>query len=101
MIHGHVNSYDPNAPLPGLDSIWVWELDSPHARALIQVTEVFWNGEEWWTRMRTLLPRVERMPGEPEETNLNELDRFWEACTPVRQTRTARPPLTPPEWMDE
>lgn len=89
----HVNSYDEDAPLPGIGSVWVWELDSPYARALLEVVDVFWNGEEWWVRTKTLLPKVELL-GEDEPTNLNDVGRFWEAVTPVRQTRTQRPPLT-------
>lgn len=89
----HVNSYDERASLPGLDSIWVWELDQPHARELIQVVDVFWNGEEWCVRTKTLLPHREPFPGDPEPTYLNDVSRFWEAVTPVRQTRTPRPSL--------
>jgi hypothetical protein len=96
-----VSSYDPQAPLPGVDSIWVWELDKPDACELIRVTEVFWNGEEWWVRtvrhpMRYAwliseadLPRPLRDPTE----HLNDISRFWEAVTPVRQTRTPRPSI--------
>lgn len=90
-----VNSYDENAPLPGIGSIWVWELDSPSARELIEVVEVFWNGEEWWVRTKTLLPNL-TFPGSGRDTALNDVGRFWEACTPVRQTRTSRPPLAAP-----
>jgi hypothetical protein len=86
-----VNSYDPNAPLPGVGSIYVWELDEPHACELIKVTEVFWNGEEWW--VRTVRLHAPAVFGEPPG-HLNDLSRFWEAVTPVRETRTPRPKLT-------
>jgi hypothetical protein len=86
-----VSSYDPRAPLPGIDSIWVWELDDPGACELIKVTEVFWNGEEWWVRTIKLHdPGIFSGPTQ----HLNDLGRFWEAVTPVRQTRTPRPPRT-------
>ena len=76
-----VNSYDKNAKLPKNGSIWVWELDSPYARAIIEVVETIWNGEEWWVRTKDLLP----MPFHPNETTLNDLSRFWQACTLVRK----------------
>jgi len=88
-----VNSYDPDAPLPGVGGIYVWELDQPHARDLIRVTEVFWNGEEWWVRTETLMRGPSHMlfglPG--PASYLNDVGRFWEAVTPVRETRTPRP----------
>lgn len=91
----YVSSYDPNAKLPGIGSIWVWEIDA--CPELIEVTEVFWNGEEWWVRTR---PWNARTIVPLEQTNLNDVGRFWEAVTPVRQTRTPRPKLEPPEWMN-
>jgi hypothetical protein len=92
-----VSSYNPNARLPGVGSIWVWELDQPHACQLIKVTEVFWNGEEWWVRTELLhhRPLINSFyPRAADIEHLNDLSRFWEAVTPVRQTRTPRPPLT-------
>jgi hypothetical protein len=79
------NSYDPTARTPAVGSRWVWEIDSFAARALIEVTEVIWNGEEWWVRTRSLLAH-----GLPFThgacrggTDLNDLSRFCEAATPV------------------
>jgi hypothetical protein len=75
-----VSSYDENAPLPRLGTRWVWELEKPHARALIEVVAVFWNGEEWWVRTSTLLP----LDGwDNSKTLVNDLSRFWEAVTAV------------------
>ena len=88
-MNRRVSSYQRNAYVPRIGTRWIWEIDSP-ARALIEVVETKWNGEEWWVRTRTLLPRVERMPGQDEETNLNDLSRFWEACVPVLTKLTGR-----------
>lgn len=88
-----IDSYEPNAWRPKLGTRWVWEIDQPHARALVEVAEVTWNGEEWWVRTRTLLPKpnpLEIMPGGFEPTHLNDLSRFWEACTPVIVKLTGR-----------
>ncbi len=96
-----VSSYDRRAPLPGIGSIWVWELDVPHACELIKVVEVFWNGEEWWVRTERLHKPLVNLwyPDNPSAVQLNDIGRFWEAVTPVRQTRTPRPPLKPPAWL--
>jgi hypothetical protein len=93
----HVSSYDPDAPLPGVGSIYVWELDQPDACELIEVTDVFWNGEEWWVRSKRLHYRTlvnAFYPRSSDIEHLNDLSRFWEAVTPVRQTRTPRPPTS-------
>jgi len=34
--------------LPGVGDVWEWEPLKPHARETVTVTEVTWNGEEWW-----------------------------------------------------
>jgi hypothetical protein len=78
----HVNSYDIDAPLPKLGTRWVWEIDSPAAREIVEVVDVFWNGEEWWVRTKTLL-RNETYPSTGRETEVNDVERFWEACSPV------------------
>lgn len=98
------SSYNPNAPLPRNGTRWIWEIDQPHARALIEVVDTIWNGEEWWVTTRTLLPRAERFPGDPEPLHHNDLSRFWEACLPVlpkiagrMDTFTERRPPTDPE----
>jgi hypothetical protein len=75
-----IDSYDSNAKLPKAGSRWVWEIDKPHARELIEVVETLWNGEEWWVRTCSLLPG--EFPSDTP-TNLNDLSRFWEAVTPV------------------
>jgi len=79
----HVNSYDRDAKLPTIGSRWVWEIDSPGARSLIEVIEVIWNGEEWWIRTNALIPNRFPSPG----VCLNDLSRFHEACTPVGGSR--------------
>jgi hypothetical protein len=78
--------------LPQVGSVYVWELDAPHACELIKVTGVTWNGEEWWVRTERLHERLANTtypdhplsaaskPGEA----LNDLSRFWEAVTPCR-----------------
>ena len=77
-----VNSYDPDAPLPKIGSRWVWEIDQPHARELLEVVEVKWNGEEWWVGTESLL-RNDTYPPTGREIEWNDLSRFWEACLPV------------------
>jgi len=77
-----IDSYDLQAHTPALGSRWVWEIDTLVARAVIEVTGVMWNGEEWWIRTRTLLPNWSYPLTGPEETD-NDLSRFAEAVTPV------------------
>jgi hypothetical protein len=81
----YVNSYDKTAPLPAVGSMWVWELDLPHARALIEVVDVLWNNEEWWVQAKTLLPAGAPQGRQERITHFNDLSRFWEAVTPVRR----------------
>jgi len=71
--------YDRLAYLPKRETRWVWEVDAPHARALIEVVDVFWNGLKWWVETRSLLPEA----GGHTDPVLNELGRFWQAATPV------------------
>lgn len=56
---GYVNTYDPDAPVPEVGSTWTWAADqlpwSPinptgSREVGVTVTEVKWNGEEWWVR---------------------------------------------------
>lgn len=83
-----VNSYDKDTPRPKVGSRWVWEIDSPESRELIEVTNVFWNGEEWWVKTKSLLwpPLTIKIKDE----YLNDLSRFWEACVPVLPKITGR-----------
>lgn len=74
-----VDSYDPAAKVPEVDSVWVWELDAPHARCLIRVVEVRWNGEEWWVKSDALLTAPNQRAG----ACYNDASRFAESVTPV------------------
>lgn len=84
-----IDSYDKGAPLPKVGSRWVWEIDLPHARELVEVAEVRWNGEEWWVGTTTLL-RNQPYPPTGREIEWNDLGRFWEACKPVLPKITGR-----------
>lgn len=87
-----VDEYDPDAKLPKAGTRWIWEIDKPHARELLEVVDVFWNGEQWWVRTKRLGARI-RVLGfdrEPEGGYLNELGRFWQAVTPVGGPITQR-----------
>jgi hypothetical protein len=55
-----------------LGSRWIWEKGKGWAEEVVTVYSVEWNGEEWWVRLAGL--RAGLM--------LNDLSRFWEACTP-------------------
>jgi len=72
-------SYDRNAlrPLPG--TLWAWEPRSEHSRALIEVTSVRWNGEEWFVGVRALLAST-AFRVLARGVIWNDLERFWEAC---------------------
>src|SRR4051794_5791781 len=51
-----VDSYSTSAQVPEVGSVWVWELGAAHARCLVRVVEVRWNGEEWWVKTEALAP---------------------------------------------
>lgn len=84
-----VSSYDRNAPVPKVGSRWVWEIDLPHAREIIEVTEVRWNGEEWFVGAKALLPNP-TYPSHGDPVKWNDLGRFYEACLPVLPKLTGR-----------
>jgi hypothetical protein len=75
-----MSSYDENARRPTVRSIWVWRPRT--CPQLIEVTEVIWNGEEWFVRTDRpsglALDSRMRGPG-----LMNDLDVFWEACHAV------------------
>lgn len=78
------SSYDPTALVPAIGSRWVWEIDQPHARELIEVVAVVWDGKEWWIGTKILLtahPRSALLP--PRSRHMNDLSRFAEAVTAV------------------
>lgn len=76
---GRVDSYDHDAPTPQVGSRWVWESTQPLATERSVVTEVKWNGEEWW--VKTNGPGSPMFPSSAGE-HWNDLSRFWEAVTP-------------------
>ena len=84
-----VDSYNPDAPRPKIGSRWVWEIEQPAARTLIEVAEVKWNGEEWWVGTRALIENPTYKPTN-REIEWNDLGRFWEACVPVLPKITGR-----------
>ena len=83
-----VSSYDRDAQTPAIGSRWVWERGKPGAEETITVTDVTWNGEEWWVCTvadnRTRRPPGYPVPGEP---HWNDLSRFWEAVSPVPRSK--------------
>ena len=88
------SSYDPGAQIPATGSRWVWEIDKPHAIAVIEVTDAQWSGEEWWVRTKTLL-RNPTYPGDMGTGEYwNDLSRFWEAVTPVGMTVGVKPGIS-------
>ncbi len=60
----------PDPTLPRKGTTWIWEPLKPHARESVVVTEVKWNGEEWW---------VESESVRTGERHWNELSRWVEA----------------------
>lgn len=78
MAAARTDSHDRQAARPVAGTLWAWEPGKPHAAALIKVTEVRWNGEEWWVRARILAGSV--TAGLAGREYLNDLSRFWEAC---------------------
>src|SRR2546430_1190740 len=76
-----VSSYDLKAPIPAVGSRWVWEIDKPWARELIEVVEVKWNGEEWWIATESLINNLTFLSG--AGPHWNDLSRFHEAVVPV------------------
>lgn len=65
------DSYEPRARTPAIGSTWIWELHKPHARERVEVSDVRWNGEEWWVATDNSHGR-----------HWNDLSRFWEASLP-------------------
>jgi hypothetical protein len=85
-----VNSYDQNAPVPAIGSRWIWERGKPWAQETITVTDVKWNGEEWWvcTVIDNRPRRDPEYPPVPGKPYWNDLSRFWEAVFPIPRGRT-------------
>ena len=88
-IPKRVSSYDRDAPTPAINSRWIWELGKPIAEETITVTNVEWNGEEWWVET-VADPRPRRgfvignlYPPARQRPYWNDLSRFWEAVSTV------------------
>lgn len=69
---------DAEAPRPLADTFWAWEPELEHAAALIKVTSVRWNGEEWHVGAQVLAGAEGTAVS--DNTWWNDLSRFWEAC---------------------
>ena len=78
-----ISSYDREATRPLAGTLWVWEPEKPHAVALIRVTGVRWNGEEWHVGARAITD------GAGSGEYWNDLSRFWEAAHRVSRRATA------------
>jgi hypothetical protein len=74
--------------VPKDDTCWVWCLNGPRTRALIQVVKCEFNGEDWWVTTRTMPEAPASMLAELTEPveNLNDIDHFWSMVTPVGDT---------------
>jgi hypothetical protein len=84
-----ISSYDREATRPLAGTLWVWEPEKPHAVALIRVTGVRWNGEEWFVQTTTIAA-AGAYPGDVVgAVNWNDLGRFWEAAHRVSRRATA------------
>lgn len=77
-----IDAYAETARRPRPGTLWVWEPTLPHARAVLKVLEVKWNGEEWWVKTETLTPHKDTFGYHGLDPNVawNDLSRFWEAC---------------------
>lgn len=72
-----IDSYNREATRPLVGTLWVWEPET--APALIKVSAVRWNGEEWWVEAEIVAVAPRPGCGEPGERYPNDLSRFWEA----------------------
>ena len=73
-------SYNREAVRPLVGTIWAWEPGNPDAAALIEVTRVTWNGEEWWVTAKTLADNDKFGGPKVGAEYPNDLARFWEAA---------------------
>lgn len=81
------DTHSPTAARPEPGTLWVWEPRSLTAVALIEVTRVRWNGEEWWVEAQVLAAKTAEFGGQKVGGKYwNELSRFWEACYRVSRS---------------
>jgi hypothetical protein len=75
-VNRYISSYDHDAPIPKVGSKWTWAPDQPNypfgARENITVTEVKWNGEEWWVRSTG-----------PRGQFYTDVSVFWQGVAPA------------------
>lgn len=57
--------------LPRVGQRWHWRPDAPHASIILRVTEVVWNGEEWW---------ITTVPVCGDRPSWNDLSHFMESA---------------------
>lgn len=96
-----VSSYDKHAPTPEVGSRWVW--DAKRSGETVEVTEVKWNGEEWWVRTQLVHQapslsvtsrgwKIANFPAEPiGSEHWNDLGLFYESCKPTRPVGYGKP----------
>ena len=71
---------------PAVGSQWVWEINKPHAIAVIEVTQVITNEDgETWVQSRILLGKQAMCSSTVVQDGYcwNSLERFLEACSEV------------------
>jgi hypothetical protein len=84
-----VNSYEKDAATPAIGSRWIWEPNKSFTREVVTVTDVTWNGEEWWVlTIGDDRPRRSFITGDISGVILgrsywNDLSRFWESVRPI------------------
>lgn len=78
--------------VPSIGSTWIWEPEKPHARQYVRVTDVHWNGEEWWVESERLNGLLKARPPLPDGKRYwNELSRWVEATVLVEPAVATRP----------
>jgi hypothetical protein len=81
------DTHSPTAARPEPGTLWAWEPHSLTAAALIEVTQLRWNGEEWWVEARVIAGKAAEFAGvKVGSLYWNELSRFWEACYRVSKS---------------
>jgi hypothetical protein len=75
-----ISSYDPNSPVPEVDSEWIWEKGNFYAEGRIRVIKVKYTEGAWKVKTAPVGRFVTAQRIE-NESHWNDLSRFWEAVT--------------------